>query len=165
MSQVKQLKKISVKELFGLKRGDDGAANIKKLIETGHEKIFRISGYVTGVASKNTQYGESVALLGQFIAQNLVTGELFKSSKAYMTKDFAENVAGQFKSRSDQNNGIEFKAEVSVVKDSSVATGYSYVVNPIETEETKSWEQKQLSDFAALPAPKKLVQITGKKTA
>lgn len=155
MTTIKQLKKISVKELFGLGRGDNGAENIKKLIEAGHKKIFRITGNVTGFGKKQTQFGESYVLTGQFLAQNLVSNEIFKSSKAYMPKDFTETVIANFEQRGDMASSVEFTAEVSVMKDSSVATGYTYDVSGIETAESMAWEAQAVQRFLALPAPVK----------
>lgn len=160
---IKTLKKISVKELLGLKRGDSGAEHIKKLLEQGHEKIFRIKGNVTGYGTKSTSYGESSVLTGQFLAQNLIDGSIFQSSKAYMPKDFTETVISNFQQRGDAQNSVEFTAEVSVTKDSSSATGYSYLCTPIETEISRSWLENAVKEFTALPAPKVQAKIAGKK--
>lgn len=158
------LKKISVKELLGLKRTDSGSEAMKKLLDAGHIKIFRIKGNVTGYGTKNTQFGESMVLTGQFIAQNLVDGKLFKASKAYMPKDFTETVISNFNNRGDAANGLEFTAEVSVIKDSSAGTGYTYIVEPVETEVTRSFEAQALKEFNALPAPAEVKKLAnGKK--
>lgn len=153
MSAIKKLKRISVKELLGFKRGDDGAAEIKKLLANGVEKIFRIKGSVTATTSKTTQYGESYALLGDFIAQNLLTGEIFESSKAYLPKSFTDDIVGAFKSRGDASSGVEFTAEVAIMTDTASGTGYSYDVTPIQTAEHQQWKAKAVMEFAALPAP------------
>ena len=150
------LKKISVKELLGLKRGDSGAKHIQKLLESGVSKLYRIKGNVTGYGTKTTQYGESFVLTGQFIAQSLVDGKIFKASKAYLPKDFTETIIAEFKNRGNVENGLEFTAEVSACEDSSVATGYSYTVEPVETEISRSFEEKAIKEFSALPAPKQL---------
>lgn len=164
MTAIKTLKKISVKELFGLKRTDDGAANIKKLMEEGHTKIFRIKGNVTGFTSKATNLGESFGLTGQFLAHNLVTNELFKSSKCYLPKDFTETIISNFKNRGDAATGVEFTAEISVVKDSSSASGYTYICEPIQTADTVAWEERAVKEFTSLPAPQVVKKIAnGKK--
>jgi len=155
MSTIKTLKKISVKELFGLKRNDDGKAKMQELVKSGHKEIFVISGRVTGFASKATQYGESFALLGQFLARNQINGDVFKATKCYLPKDFTENVIGTFQNRSDESGAIEFTANVSVVEDSSSATGYTYIVEPVTTAESMAWEAKAMQSLLAIPAPEK----------
>lgn len=161
---VTTLKKISVKELMGLKRGDNGAEHMKKLLDAGHKNIFRIKGNVTGFGSKSTQYGESIVLTGQFLAQSLVDNKLYKASKAYMPKDFTETVIANFQNRGEANNSVEFTAQVSIVKDTSAGTGYTYIVEPIETEITRSWEENAMKEFSALPAPAAVKQLAnGKK--
>lgn len=165
MSNIKNLKKISVKELLGLTRTDDAKAIMADIVKKfGSKPLFRIKGNVTGYAEKKTQYGESFMLIGQFIAQNFETNEIFKSGRAYLPKSASEEIVGQFKSRSEAQNGVEFTADVFVVTDTASATGYSYDVRPIATVETLAWEAKAMQEMLALPAPEKTaLKIAGKK--
>lgn len=165
MSNLKRLKKISVKELLGLSRKDDGAEAIKKLIAEGHESIFRIKGDVTGYTTKATSLGESFALTGNFLAQSLISGEMFESSKAYLPKSFSEDIVANFANRQENAIGVGFTAEVLVLKDSSSATGYTYDVKNLETKENLAWKQQAMQEFMALPAPSKVKAIGNKKTA
>lgn len=163
MTAIKTLKRISVKELLGLKRADSGKEKIQELLKQGITNVFTITGRVTGFASKATQYGENFALIGEFLARNDINGELHKSTKAYLPKDFTENVIAQFQNREANSSAVEFSAHVKILEDSASATGYTYIVEPIETIETMAWQQQAMKTLLALPAPIPVEKKNGKK--
>lgn len=160
---IKNVKRISIKELFSLKRADDGKKHMQSLVEAGHDQIFTITGQVTGFTTKSTQYGESHALLGNFIARNDLTSEIFKSTRAYLPNSFTEEVVSKFQQRGDAESTIEFTAHVHVMEDSGSATGYSYDVRPVRTAENMAWEAQAMQSLTALPAPEKTKKL--KKSA
>lgn len=151
MSKITALKKITIKDVCGVERGEDVKEFMRQEAERGGE-LIAIAGEVTGYGGKATQFGESFFLIGLFVAQNRKTGEVFKSSKVYLPKDVTENIMSAFISRKTDEQSVKFQLSVSVVKDKSSAVGYAYLCEPIRTPEAVSREQELLASFDALPA-------------
>lgn len=148
------LKKITISAILNETKG-----NLKeKLTEIATGKMrgkpfVAVGGCVTGFGEKVTDFGTSTYLTGQLYAKNLITGEIFQSTIAYLEKSLVESIISQFK----VNTGIavNFSATISVVPHPLV--GYSYVSSPIETEDMTKKKMEFLESFKTVPmleAPK-----------
>ena len=164
MTEPKLLKKITIKEITGMGR-DKTVDDVKRSrLEQAknNTELAVIAGKVTGYGGKATQYGESLFLIGSFIAQNRMTGEVFKSGKCYLPKDATENLVAMFQGRTVNDQYIKFQLSVTVVEDSS-ATGYTYICQPTRTAESVTEEAEMLASIAALPAPKPQAKLASNK--
>jgi hypothetical protein len=106
--------KISVKSVCG---------ETKTLVpETGEKLLMRIVGVVNGTIVKESQYGESIGLRGQFQAENKDTGEVFVSSTAWLPKTLSDSILGAF-----NGEPLQFAADIGVKKAAN-AIGYEYTI-------------------------------------
>ena len=153
-SNVEQVKKITLKEVLGLKTTDD-ARKLYMDAAKGKKPVVRIGGDVSGTGTKHTQYGESIVLYGTFVAANLLTGEIFESSKCYLPTESAEQIRDAFAARRDEYASIGFDFVFSVVESSKSGTGYTFMASTEKTPEQISRRAELLGKFKALPAPKK----------
>jgi hypothetical protein len=64
------LRKINAKTVWGKIKNDD-------IPEKGSKPLFRVIGQAMGTREGDGDYGEWVALVGNFEAVNLATGEVF----------------------------------------------------------------------------------------
>lgn len=158
MAKVSEMKKLSIKSIMGLSREDD---THKFMIEKAKNQtvLCAIAGDVTGYRQLATQFGKSFALVGTFVAQNLITGENFEASQLFLPKDAADNLVAQFDQRKELEGFINFACQVKVVEDKG--QGFMYITTPIRDAKATTRRNELLSLFAALPA-----QIgSGKKAA
>lgn len=157
------LSKMTLKEITGNRAltTDEYKAKMKEL-SVSQAEIAAISGEVTGFGEKSTNFGVSTYLVGSFVAQNRLTGELFKATKAYLTGGASEEIVAKFRQRAAAEDTVRFQLTVTVVPDVKSATGYTYVIQPIKTPEVINREAELLATFAALPAPKPVKGIGNK---
>ena len=158
--ETRTLKKITLKDILGIERGADVKAIMLEHAAKETE-LAAIAGDVRGYGGKTTQFGESLFLVGDFVAQNRVTGEVFKSQRAYLPKDATEAVVARFNSRKGDDEYVNFTLIVKVIKDKS-AMGFTYVCEPVRDARSVTREAELLATFAALPAPKE-VKVIAKK--
>lgn len=140
---MQQLKKITAKDVLGK-------------IEIGNRMV--VGGVAYGYFTKITNYGESLAIEGDFVAQNVQTGEQFTSPVIYLPNDTAASVTRRLDAREDQAECVELKLDISVVPSDKSKTGYSFLVSPLVTEETMNAKRAMAETLAKsaniLEAPK-----------
>ena len=122
--------------------------------------VLLISGVANKFDIKNTQYGESVVLMGQFMAVNAMTGEVFESSMAYLPDDFSSGVRKQLEnSDGDVAIGQHHPVEIIVAASDRGARGYTFILRDASTPEIINQKSKMaaamLGTLKALPAPAK----------
>lgn len=154
MADIKLLKKITIKDVLEIKRGEDSKSVLSSLAENDTE-ICVISGEVTGYGVKATQYKASHFFVGMFFAQNRTNGKIFKATKIYLPEDFSENIVTTFNNKSEGTDSVRFQVSIKVVKDTSSNAGYTYICEPIKTPELINKEAEMMATFLQLPAPEK----------
>lgn len=139
---MKLLKKITIKAVFGdVKK----AVASSELVQGDALPVMRVVGKCDRSAVKETDYGASVTLKGNFMATNLATGEIARSNTCYLPDAAADAVAGALLDAETVEFGFDIFAEV----DAGSATGYVYSVTPLIAPK----EDDALSRLAAsLPA-------------
>ena len=118
--------------------------------------LMRVFGIAHSVKTDTAQYGEYTALLGQFRAVNLVTGDVFGAGKCFLP-DIALNLVVPAINK-EGTNGVEFAFNIGIMPADN-AFGYEYCCDLLmEAGETDPLEiiQKKL---AALPAPDKKKKV------
>ena len=130
-----------------------------------------LTGVVNGYFFKNTNFGESICLTGQFMIANALTGEVYDGGQIYLPADFAKQVAQRL-DKSAAGEVVELnKLEIHVAASERSSTGYTYIVRNMSTLETvnkkKAMAAELLSGLKALPAPevKKEEKATKTKAA
>lgn len=137
----------------------------------GGEYIGKVVAAVTGIAdgwfSKMTNYGESIALTGEFIAVNLETGETFEGSQIYLPDEFARKVAKTLDASEGGVVTFEEPIQIEVAGSEKAARGYTFVVRKLQTLEAVNRKAKMaeamLQKVAALPKPEKTEETTEAK--
>lgn len=159
--EIKLVKKITIKEICEIGReGDIKAFMLEKA--KAETELAVIAGYITGHGTAKTNFGESVYLVGSFMAQNRMNGKIVKSSKVYLPRSAAQDAVASFMGRTNATDKIKVELSVSVVEDSS-PTGYTYICEPIRTPTTINEEAELMATFTALPAPKVVKQLASSK--
>lgn len=129
--------------------------------------VLLVNALVEGYTIKTTNYGESVALQGEFNAINPISGEAYMSNVAYLPSDFAEMIQKKLDQRKDPGDIVEFSAMVTPVKSEKGARGYTFVMEPIQTAEVYNRRtamlEKLKAQFAQLPAPEQEKAIEAPK--
>lgn len=162
IENVKRLKKMTLKTIHEMGRTDDAKAHFASLAKN-ETLVASIVGEMTAWGSKSSQYGPSHYITGDFFARNEVTGVLYSSSVLYLPKATAEILIAAFDKRGNPEEKIKVNLSVRVVEDKSSATGYTYVVEPIETPESTSQKKELLSKLLAAPTAKMLAGPSGQK--
>ena len=128
---MKSVKKISVKTVCGaIKRPEVGGKPWN---------IMRVLGVADALNTGTSQYGDWVALLGQFKATDIATGEIVYSGVCLLPEVAVSMIATKVKEliSSGQGGGVEFACEIIVTPDQDPAKptvqGYSYAVEWIGT--------------------------------
>ena len=143
MSKVTIVSKLSVKKICG---------KIKK--PEGKVMLMQVFGIATGTKSDESNFGPWTALLGQFRAVNLESGELFQSGVCFLPNTGLNLITPLLKK--DGTDGIEFALNIGVIPAEN-SVGYEYYVEPvIESQENDPLEilSKKVNQ-AALPSPNK----------
>ena len=136
---MKLLKKISTKTVLG---------DVSKLVKGGEidkpTNALRIMGTATGIASGESNFGEWKALVGQFAAINLLTGEESRSGKAFVpdtVTDIVETALNKLKADGEENASVEFAIDVEIVPNPDLAVGYEYNAIPHIQESADPFER------------------------
>lgn len=143
MSKVTIVSKLSAKKILG---------KVKK--PESKTMLMQVFGVATGTKTGESNYGQWVALTGQFRAIDLTDGAMYQSGVCFLPKSGLEMITPFLKK--EGIDGIEFALNIGVVPaDNSV--GYEYIVEPVlEAKENDPLEilTKKVTQ-AALPAPEK----------
>lgn len=158
-------KTLKIKEMLGIDRGIDVKQHLTELAKKSPD-LIALAGDVRGINEISTQYGKSFKLIGDFVAENLETGECFEAGAAFLPKDAAEQLKAKFDARvaqgGDDEPYVNFACVISVVPDK--AQGFMYITKPAYDPRaiTRKSELRDAlkSAVKALPAPDK-----GKKVA
>lgn len=140
------IKKISIKTVIGnVQQGI-----MRQEIKPGN--LMRIVGVASGVKTGVSDYGDWLALTGQFKATNLLTNEQYTSGKAFLPDEASDLIAGAV--RGEDSQAVEFAFDIGVKLDESSATGYVYTVTPLMEMGGDDPLARIESSLKALDAPK-----------
>ncbi len=118
-------------------------------------ELLKIVGQTTQAKTGQTDNGEYVRLLGEFIATNLDTGEVFQSGQAILPNFVAEVFAAALHT----SQSVEFALKIDAKAKESAATGYEFSVTPLMKSEPTD-KMKRLLALAGIDpsfeAPKSL---------
>lgn len=121
MSKFDLVSKISVKKVMGAK---------PRAPEPGKsEMLMQVIGVATGTKVKDTDFGQSIALLGSFQATNLKTGKVYRSGVCYLPNLALDLIAPQLSDK--DTKAVEFAFNIGVVYDEGSATSYVYFAEPV----------------------------------
>lgn len=153
MSKANQIRKITIKEVFGDKKA------VRDLAEKMKGKVaplFNVIGVVDGVKPGSTDKGDYIKLIGTFEATNLETGETFQSG-ACILPNFLSDGIGAAMMRPNANS-VQFALTIGAKTDEKSVTGYVYtgenLLPPSEHSPLVAL-RSQLEKEKLLPAPKK----------
>jgi hypothetical protein len=121
------IKKITVKECYG-------TPELRALPED-HSivPILRVAGFAQGIKTGEGTYGEWKAILGEFAATNLKTGEIFTSPVAIIPSAMGEMIFQQVQASlmEDASSRVRFAVEIGVMVSKRDKNKYEYTVQPI----------------------------------
>lgn len=147
MSQAIQvLKKISVATVFG-------KVDLKELLKAPGEtiKAMRVLGLAISSKTGMSSYGEWTALLGQFQATNLATGEVFSGSTLFLPEVALTPILVALSSANAR--GVEFAIDVHVKYVNDAKPGgspYEYTFVPLLAPDANDPVSRLAAKVAAL---------------
>lgn len=120
----------------------------------GEQHLLRIIGVANDLKKGMGEHGPWVAFVGNFEATNVVTGEVFRSSKCFLPESFTGMLAASVADNKDGN--VQFAVDVGV-KPATTMIGYEFTVKPlleVSDSDPLTLLKNSLSGIPALPAPK-----------
>jgi len=127
---IAMIKKLSTPKIMG-KRPRLGEGETEK-------DLYQVVGIASGVKTGDSDYGPWSALTGTFAAQNLESGEQFRSGVAFLPDVALDPIIGQL------NMGVtavEFGFTIGI-KEDDTPVGYVYIATPIvEPDENDPLEE------------------------
>lgn len=140
--------KISIKHVVG---------DIRKVIKehkiTDRAPIMRIIGVAQSFVEGSSDYGDWVALTGQFKATNLLTDEDYVAGKCFVPDSVTDLVLGYLK---DGGASVEMAFDIHLIIDDSSSVGYTYeaeTLMEISEDSAIARLESQLSGNKKLAAP------------
>ena len=126
--------------------------------------LYRVSGKAKNFEIKESNFGESYALLGSFTAEGIhpnLVDEVFVADTCFLASELSATIAGNLKQRIDEDSGeiippepIDFSFVISMRAEEASATGYTYHYDAQIDMDLKNPLTDFLGDLPALPAPK-----------
>jgi hypothetical protein len=110
-----------------------------------------VVGEVVEARLGQTDKGEFLRLMGEFVAVNLTTGEHYHSHQAILPSFIADSLGAALR----QTQAVGFALEIGAQADATAITGYVYTARSLmPTEPTDRMRRlMQAAGVAALPAP------------
>lgn len=122
----------------------------------GTTPLFQVIGQAYGTRKGEGDYGPWVALVGQFEAVNLKTGEFFSGPECFLPEPYNGMIVDRLTGEG-RANAVDFAYEIGLKapgEDSTVQ--YEYTCKPIHDPKAGDPLKElraRLPKFAALPAP------------
>ena len=105
---------------------------LAQLPETGSvANLIKVAGETTEAKVGQTDKGEYIRLLGNFFAENMVTGERFQSSQCILPTFIAEPMAAALK----VSQSVEFAIQIDATENEDSAVGYVFSVKSLTQAE------------------------------
>lgn len=142
------LKKMSAKNVMGgrVRLGDGD----------NERDLYTIFGLANGLKNGSSDFGDWIALMGQFKAIRAGDGAVFYSAKAFLPDVAQDMIVAAVKSaqEDDRNASVEF-AYVIGIRESDTATGYEYTCRPLIEQRADALAslESRLVGKLALPNP------------
>lgn len=129
----------------------------KKTVMSHLDKpLAKIKGFATSIISVKTKYGEQIGFNGQFMAVNLLTGEIIQSDALFAPRQLASQLE---KMLVNGETEVEVSFDLAATATDKNAQGYAWIAQKPLTQEQKNrfamLKSEFLSEVAALPAPEK----------
>lgn len=122
-------------------------------------KLYIVGGIANKVKTGDSMYGPWTALVGQFEATNIETGEVFVAPQCFLPEPMNGMIASSLEQVDDDgkrvNNSVQFAVEVGV-KPAETTVGYEYTAKEIMKSDAADPLAAIREKIAtALPAPSK----------
>lgn len=138
--RVKDLPELTIAEAYKKDDGTDGLRSVPN--PANIEKVLcRIAGVATSLRSGDSSYGPWSALVGQFGAQNMVTGELISGEECIIPGAFGSMLVRQLKESLtlDAGSSVSFAVEIFAKRSPKNSDEkYEYIVRPQVAPEVKN---------------------------
>lgn len=116
------------------------------------KEVYKITGMASFHDTKPSPYGDTERLVGDFIAVNNLTGEVFRSNRCYLPSIMQDAVVAALTS-SAKGEGVQFAFQIIVVDDSENVknlTGFVYAFKPL-MEVKESDQMQKLANAIGVP--------------
>lgn len=135
------------------------------------KQLYKITGISSTYDEVPSPYGETQRLIGDFIAINLLSGEVFRSNRCFLPGIMKDSIIAAINSAA-KGDAVQFAFLVSITDDADNvknAVGYIYTFETL-IEMAESNQMKELAKMIgvdtkpALPAgePAKQLEVSGK---
>lgn len=175
MSQAQLLRKLTVKDIMGVKVAAIPA--VRDMIVAGGEKknpkpvpLCQIIGRTDKAKPGVTDKGEYVRFVGEFVGINLQTGERFSAGAVILPGAAESSIYGAIGPLNDKGhaeNTVEFAVEIGARYDETAATQYVYTCTPLVESKVSDPMNALLAAAGvkalAAPKPEAVKDAGGKK--
>jgi hypothetical protein len=142
------LKKMSAKNVMG--------GRVRLAEGENERELYTIFGLANGLKNGTSDFGDWIALMGQFKAVRGGDGAVFYSAKAFLPDVAQDMIVAAVKSaqEDDKNASVEF-AYVIGIREADTATGYEYTCRPLIEQRADALAslETRLAGRLALPNP------------
>jgi hypothetical protein len=111
---------------------------IKNLLTEEPVELYTVYGIATGTRTKDTTYGVSTAVTGQFECVRSTDGLIMRGSVLYLPEPAGGTLIEALEKRGQGDNGVEFIATIGIKPSKKSATGYEYTWKPHLKPEEKA---------------------------
>lgn len=131
----------------------DGAAVMITVQRGIKQGLMRVYGQCDSIKLGNTTFGETVEFKGTFEAVNILTGEVYRSSRLFLPPVLTEMVRNEVVAAGD--NGVQFAFDIGA-DSANTPHGYQYTITPLsapsQTDPLSQMKAALLANAPALPA-------------
>lgn len=112
--------------------------------EASKLEVYSIGGRVSRYDEVSSPFGESLRLIGDFIAVNLCSltstnGTKFRSNRAFLPAIMTDTIVAKLSNMNQKDSAVEFGFKVSLIADAKSQTGYVFTFEElIEAEESNA---------------------------
>lgn len=160
-------RKLSGKDILGVDTRSLWKQEMKKNPDITRLDVYTIGGRANKYDTVDSPYGESLRLVGDFLAVNAFTKEVFRSNRCFLPGIMTDAIVAQLATMDSRDTSVEFGYTVYLTPDEKSGTGYIYMFEPlIEAEESNimlNIAEKIGAKSAMLPMTEPAKQLSSKK--
>lgn len=137
-------RKLSSKDILGIDTRALWKVAVKKDENLQRIDVYTIGGRVNRYDEVSSPFGESLRLIGDFIAVNTceatsTKGEIFRSNRAFLPAIMTDTIVSKLSTMAAKDSAVEFGFKVAIVADEKSQTGYVFTFEEmIEAEESNA---------------------------
>lgn len=115
-------------------------------------EIIKISGEANGAQTGQTDKGQYTKLSGNFLGQDITTGELFSSKQCILPEYIGSQLGDALLSAGEGGSSVRFAFQITAKQKASAITGYEFGIKSL-MDSAPTDAQAELMKLAGMTAP------------